>query len=66
MALYAIDNSDIPRMDLLLAKFEMKGKRKHTFMMCLMSQCLLVYNIICYTIVCEYVQATPFLISLHL
>jgi hypothetical protein len=40
---------------LSVAEFEMKGKRKRTCMMCLMSQCLLVYNILCCTIVCEYV-----------
>jgi hypothetical protein len=43
---------------LSVAEFEMKGKRKHTFMMCLMSQCLLVYNILCCTFVCEYVHQT--------
>jgi hypothetical protein len=51
---------------LSVAEFEMKGKRQRMFMMCLMSQCLLVYNILCCTIVCKYVQATPFLTSLHL
>jgi hypothetical protein len=45
---------------LSVSEFEMKGKRKRTFMMCLMSQCLLVYNIRCCTIVCEYVQVVRF------
>jgi hypothetical protein len=45
---------------LSVAEFEMKGKRKHTFMMCLMLQCLLVYNIFCCTIVCEYLQVVRF------